>query len=406
MLSDLRLHKKEDEGLREYLWRVGKMKEHGEIELTWEELCPILNENCGCDFTESAWRKKYMEGVAWNEIFSDADAETSDELEELRKERQEINKAKVLLRDERNELNRRLREQARVEDQVSKIGDKLSEIGMEHFPVAYHRADNGTTSERDMIVCVSDLHIGMCFSSTTGQYNTGIAYRRMSEYSDTVLNYAIMHRCNRCYVAILGDNINGLIHEAMRVSNRENVIEQVKNCAELLTEFVYSLSGHFSEIVVTSVPGNHSRLMPNKDADLVDERLDDIIPWYMESALRHIKNVRVEKRIDGAYGTYAQMSVRGKNYVLVHGDDDSFTENGIAKLCMWLGYIPYCVISGHKHVPAMMEAGGVVCIQSGSLSGSGDRFTNAHRLKGEASQTILICGNDGIEAMYPVHFSE
>ena len=83
-------------------------------------VCPILNENCGCDFTESAWRKKYMEGVAWNEIFSDADAETSDELEELRKERQEINKAKVLLRDERNELNRRLREQARVEDQVSK----------------------------------------------------------------------------------------------------------------------------------------------------------------------------------------------------------------------------------------------------------------------------------------------
>lgn len=403
MLSDLRLRKRENEGLREYLWRVGKMKEHGELDMTWEELRPILNEQNDCDFTESAWRKKYMEGVAWNEIFADADADTSEELDELRKERQEINKAKVLLRDERNELNRRLREQARVEDQVSKIGDKLSEIGIEHFPEKSGKVFSG---ENDMIVCVSDLHIGMCFSTTTGRYNTDIAYRRMAEYSETVLNYAVRHKCGKCYVAILGDNINGLIHEAMRISNRENVIEQVKHCAELLTEFVYSLSGHFDEIIVVSVPGNHSRLMPNKDADLIDERLDDIVPWYMESALKHIKNVSIENRIDGAYGTYAAMRVRGKSYVIVHGDDDSFSENGIAKLCMWLGYIPYCVISGHKHVPAMMEAGGVVCIQSGSLSGSGDRFTNAHRLKGEASQTVLICGNDGIEAMYPVHFSE
>ena len=405
MLSDLRFRKKENEGLREYLWRVGKLKEHGELEMTWEELTPILNEETGMDFQESAWRKKYNEGVAWNEIFTDADAETSDELEELRRERQEINKAKVLLRDERNELNRRLREQARVEDQVSKIGDKLSEIGAEHFPAVTYSGSR-ITSDTDMVVCVSDLHIGTCFRTSTGAYDADIAYKRMAEYSERVQKLAILHNCRKCYIAILGDNINGLIHEAMRIANRENVIEQIKHCAELLTEFVYSLSGNFEEIVVVSVPGNHSRLMPNKDADLIDERLDDIVPWYMESALKHIKNVKIEKRIDGSYGTYAQMTVRGEDFVIVHGDDDSFTENGIAKLCMWLGYIPYCVISGHKHVPAMMEAGGVVCIQSGSLSGSGDRFTNAHRLRGDPSQTVLICGDNGSEAMYPVHFLE
>ena len=399
MLVDMRLRKHENEGLREYIWRIGKMKEHGEIELTWEELCPILNEQTECDFTESAYRKKYAEGVAWNEIFSDADAE--DGLEELRKERQEINKAKVLLRDERNELNRRLREQARVEDHVSKLEQKLGEIGMAHFPTV----DVSSTGEREIIVCVSDLHIGACFDNKNGKYNSDIAYMRMAEYSGHVLRLAKLNSCGKCNVAILGDNISGLIHEAMRISNRENVIEQVKTCAELLTEFVYSLSGYFNEITVTSVPGNHSRIMPNKDADLVDERLDDIIPWYMRSTLQHIKNIKVAEPVSDGYNTYALMRVCGKDYVLVHGDDDSFTESGVSKLVMWLGFIPYCVIAGHKHVPAMMEAGGVVCIQSGSLTGAGDRFASAHRLKGQASQTILICGGDGIEGMYPVHFN-
>ena len=86
MLIDLRLRKKEDEGLREYLWRIGKMKETGELSMTWEELTPVLNDQLGTDFTESAFRKKYMEGVAWKEIFSDADTETG-ELEQLRQER-------------------------------------------------------------------------------------------------------------------------------------------------------------------------------------------------------------------------------------------------------------------------------------------------------------------------------
>ena len=401
MLIDLRLRKKEDEGLREYLWRIGKMNETGELSMTWEELTPVLNDQLGTDFTESAFRKKYMEGVAWKEIFSDADTETG-ELEQLRQERQEINKSRVLLRDERNELNRRLREQARAEDQIGKIGERLAAVGMEHFPEKRQDLAQYVSGE-EMIVCISDMHIGASFDSVNGSYDSKIAYNRMAEYALRVTKIAELHGVRKCHIAILGDNINGLIHEAMRITNRENVVEQIKTCAELLTEFIYSLSAHFESIYVTSVPGNHSRLMPNKDADLIDERLDDIIPWYIASSLRHIKNVEVDER-KSMYGTFREIYVCNKDYVLVHGDDDSLTEAGISRLAMWLGHIPYCVISGHKHVPAMMDISGVVCVQSGCLSGSGDRFTAAHRLIGDPSQTVLICNEKGIQAMYPVRF--
>ena len=308
----------------------------------------------------------------------------------------------MLLRDERNELNRRLREQARVEDQINKIGERLAAAGLDHFPEKQRDACSDASGD-EMIVCVSDMHIGAAFNSSNGEYNSGVAYVRMAEYASSVMKIAELHGVRKCHIAILGDNINGLIHEAMRITNRENVVEQIKTCAELLTEFIYSLSGHFDSIRVVSVPGNHSRLMPNKDADLIDERLDDIIPWYIASSLRHIKNVEVDER-KSMYGTFREIYVCNKDYVLVHGDDDSLTEAGISRLAMWLGYIPYCVISGHKHVPAMMDISGVVCVQSGCLSGSGDRFTAAHRLIGDPSQTVLICNEKGIQAMYPVCF--
>ena len=97
----------------EYLYRIGKAKDDGLIDETWEALTPILNEECGEEKTVSVWRKHYAAGKKWQAVFEKQ--EFCDDDERLRQSKQEIIKERMKLRDERVALNKELREHARYE---------------------------------------------------------------------------------------------------------------------------------------------------------------------------------------------------------------------------------------------------------------------------------------------------
>lgn len=131
--------------------------------------------------------------------------------------------------------------------------------------------------------------------------------------------------------SLQGDMLSGNIHKTIQVTNRENVIEQVKVASELISSFCYELTKIFSKVFLSSVSGNHSRI-DRKEEALHDERLDDIITWGIELSLRHIENFHVLKRnIDNGI---ADLNIRGKTYIAIHGDMDQFnkTENGKAEM--------------------------------------------------------------------------
>ena len=153
---------------------------------------------------------------------------------------------------------------------------------------------------------------------------------------------------------------------------------------------------------MSSVAGNHSRINPNKKDAVLGERLDILVGWHVKSELKHCENVEFWPFSETFNGTLDMMEIRGKAYLINHGDFDAFTEAGMAKLFSFLGFIPSAVVTAHKHTPAYMDVNGVVCIQSGCLSGGGDQFTLEHRLGGKPSQTVCVCSDCGIEAMYPV----
>lgn len=69
------LTKLQNENEVQYLWRIGNAKSSGEINMSWEELTPILNKQCGFhdgDWRgESSWRKKYRAYLeAYENVFS------------------------------------------------------------------------------------------------------------------------------------------------------------------------------------------------------------------------------------------------------------------------------------------------------------------------------------------------
>lgn len=323
-----------------------------------------------------------------------------DYIREIDKKLQDLEKAKVRFRDQRNDLHRQLRNEARLEENFSIIEKLLEDKGRVEFNVHdSHTEHDDQECDFPMVVCLSDLHIGAAFDSCFGYYNSGIAKARLEEYLNEVLSIQKLHNSKTCYVSLIGDLISGSIHKSIQVTNREDVISQIELCSECIATFIYELSKHFENVNVVSVSGNHSRI-DKKDDALKDERLDRLIDWFAEKLLSHIDNINF---IHSEDSTYTRFTIGYETYVAVHGDYDTFSEAGVAKLALALGFKPYAILSGHKHTPAAMIFSNVRMIQSGSLAGSGDDFTVQKRLVGKPSQTTLVCKEDGsILARYDV----
>lgn len=370
----------------------------GTLDKTWTDLALILNKELRDPdeaLTESAYRKKYSAAKAfYDEVFSKMESEEYSK--QLMEQKRELERAKIAFRDERNAWSKQNYTDTRVEQKLDCLESKLSEIAKTEFApieVKYGESDN------DLLVILSDLHIGQCFSSVWGEYNADIAKSRLNQYLSEVISIKNLYNSENCYVSLQGDLISNSIHKTIAITNRENVIEQIKLAAEYVASFCYELSKHFSHVFLQNVSGNHSRI-DRKEEALHDERLDDLIGWAIEKILSYVENFHVLKRnIDVGI---SDINIRGNTYIGVHGDYDPFSKNGVANLIMMLGYVPYAVTYGHMHTCAIDEANGIKMIRGGSLAGSGDDYTIEKRLSGKPSQMVCVCTNNGVKAYYPI----
>lgn len=368
---------------------------------TWDDIAAIMNRLTGQSYTESKYRKSYN---AFQKMY-DANIDTLTDFgnysESVAEQRRELEKAKIQFRDERNAWNKQNYVNARVEKDLDYLGEKLQEIGKINFNSQY--SPISVNSDNDLIVCLSDLHIGQCFDSWFGKYDSTIAKKRLDSYIQEIIKIGKRHNSENVYIFLGGDEVSGGIHLSIKVSDRENVIEQVKLASEYISSFVTELANHFNHIYVTGVAGNHSRLVMSKEESVKDERLDSLITWIVEQITKHIPNIDVlNNNIDS---TISIMNIRGNDYYGVHGDMDYATDSGISRLVMAVGKIPYAIIAGHRHTPVYKEFNNVKYIQSGSLASCGDDHTVSKRLTGRANQTVLVCNKNGIECIYNVELS-
>lgn len=382
-------------------------KVHKLSDLDWAE----INAKYGIEFNSDTSRKgsqpPLFGGVFVKEYFDwktskNENQDNSSYMEDLAAQRRELERAKIKFRDERNAWQKQNYIDARVESKLDLLEEKLMEIGRVEFE---NHTPVDINSDNDLLVILSDLHIGQTFSSMLGEYNTTIAKERLNKYLNEVIKIAKRHGSENCYVSIQGDLISGSIHKSLAITNRENVIEQIKIASELIASFCYDLSKYFKNVYITNVAGNHSRIDKKEDA-LHDERLDDLIKWAVDFFLYQVENIHTRNSNIGNYDNgIAIMTIRGKQYINVHGDYDSFSKNGVSNLSMMLGYVPYAVTFGHLHTCAVDECHGVKMIRGGSLAGSGDSYTLEKRLSGKPSQMVCVCTDKGVEAYYTVELN-
>lgn len=143
--------RKETENEFQYLWRLGQAKDSGLLDVDWNGIAELMNKYFGDPdkpYSEAAWRKpyqmakKFLEAGVFNKLSED------EYFKELRIQKQEIQKEKRKLYDERLDINRRLREESRLETTIEKFEEMLSNVASDRY-VAY--SPIASNSENDMM---------------------------------------------------------------------------------------------------------------------------------------------------------------------------------------------------------------------------------------------------------------
>lgn len=388
----------------QYIWRICSAKDIGTLDITWDEVADILNKELrdeGEYYTSSAYRKKYQQAKLFkDEVFS---KETDSEAEQkYLEQKRELERLKIAYRDQRNSWSKENYITSRIDQNLEYLAEQLQTIGRKEFLTFEPMKCDG---QRCMLVNLSDLHLGQCFSSAWGEYNSDIAHQRLEEYMDKIIEVKELYGdISDVYIFLLGDEVSGNNHLSIQVSNRENLIDQVKLAINEISNFVTELAEYFSNVTVAGIAGNHSRCIANIDKDIKDERLDSLITWCVSQITSHIPNVKVIT--DNLDSTVTKVKVREKEYVLTHGDMTDTSDASISKLVMALGSFPYAILCGHKHTPMYKEVQGLKIIQSGSLAGAGDDYCIKNRLVGKANQTLIVTDDNGeIDSIFNVELS-
>lgn len=394
----MHLYQKQDESNFDFQRRLvyGKLVDKTLSDVDYSELAEVLYGQTYAP--DVARRMIYGSKRTLDAIEQDVGRtiQNDDILSELDNKRMELQKERQKFFDQRNALSKLLRERSRQEELNEILEDAIRSGNLPHLD--YQRVMI-EPSDNDLLISLNDIHYGANVSNFWNTYNSDICREMMCRYLDRIIFIRDTHRSENCIVWANGDEISGNIHQSISVTNKENVIEQIKGVSELIAEFLAELSNHFNHVTFISVAGNHSRIEPNKDKALISERLDDLVEWYLDARLQNFDNITIGggDKIDH---TIYLIDVRGKTYCGVHGDFDG-SASKIQALQAMAGKQLYAVLSGHLHHNKTDEVQGVKTIMAGSFLGMDD-YCVQKRIVGKAEQMVCVCDEYGIRCSYDI----
>lgn len=379
---------------------IGKLVDRT-IDDDYAELSERLFGDGNCFNSSEVRKRMYGMKAIIEAIERDGEStiQDTDALSALDSKRIELLKERQKFFDQRNAFNKLIRERSRQEELNEILVDAVKSGNLpqlEYEPCHIQPSDN------DLLVSLNDIHYGANVDNHWNTYNSDICREMMCHYLDRVIAIGETHGSENCIVWSNGDAISGNIHQSIAITNKENVIEQIKGVSELIAEFVAELSKHFSTVTFVSVAGNHSRITPNKDDALLSERLDDIVEWYLGARLQNFENVVIGTASDTVKidSTMYLINIRGKMYCGVHGDFDGSA--GKVQTLQTMTRVPlYAVLSGHLHHNKIDEVQGVKTVMAGSFLGMDD-YCVQKRIYSKAEQLVCVCDADGIRCSYGV----
>ena len=379
---------------------LGKMVDHT-IDDDYEELSERLFGDGSCFSATEVRKRMYGMKAVIDAIEREGEdaIRSTDRMSEFDRKKIELQAERQKFYDQRNAFNKLVRERSRQEELNEILVKSIQEGDLPRLDYEFDPYGVVTQSDNDLSVSLNDIHYGATVENYWNTYNSDICREMMCRYLDRIIQIARTHSSQNCIVWANGDEISGNIHKSITVTNKENVIEQIKGVSELIAEFIAELSKHFVTVTFVSVAGNHSRLDPNKDNALVSERLDDLIEWYLAARLQSFENVIIGggEKVDE---TMYLIDVRGKTYCGVHGDFDG-SPSKIQALQTMARKPLYAVLSGHLHHCKIDDVQGIRTIMAGSFLGMDD-YCVQKRIYGRPEQMVCVCDETGVRCSYNV----
>lgn len=396
------LERRKDETPLQYHKRIvyGKLVDKTLADVDYTELAELIY---GQPYASDVARRMFYGSKRTLELLDDRELESctnsaNDILSDIEQKMIELKKERQKFYDQRSAFNKVIRERSRQEELNEIIVRSIESGGL---PALTYKPSFVDHSDNDLLISLNDIHFGAVVDNAWCKYNSDICASMMQKYIDEVVTIAARHNSENCIIACAGDNISGSIHYSIAVQNKESVIEQVTGVSELISQFVAQLSKYFNTVRFVSVAGNHSRLNPNKDENLLEDRLDNLTEWYMRARLQNFTNVIIndDHKLDP---TISLFDIRGKNYCLCHGDYDG-SQQKIQTLQSMVGSdTPICaVLLGHKHHNQTDDIQGVKMLMAGSFLGM-DSFCVQNRIFGRPEQMVCVCDSSGVVCHYDI----
>ena len=389
------LYKKKDESFEQYRLRCYSLKDA--LGYTWDEMAEVINQYSDIPHSES-WYRKECKRLSVAPVIEETVDSDDTECEDLKAILMEIRKERVKLGDERVQNNAYIRKMSR-EETLHEIAEKTAMIvGKQKFLPTANKMDV-TDAECIGTLLISDWHYGIEFDNYFNVYNPEVCRTRVANLVQDVIKIGKANNYKQLNVVNLSDLIAGRIHLAIRLQSREDVITQVMEVSEIVSEMLCDLSQYF-HISYYDVMDNHSRLEPNKKDSLELETLVRIIPWYVKERLKGNKNVEIN------HNTFADdiaaFNIYDFKVAAVHGHKDK-PSKVIDNLNAMTRRRNDLVLSAHYHHISLEEEHEGIRISNGSLMGV-DTYSMDMRLTSRPSQTLIISTPDNvIKCLYKIN---
>lgn len=295
-----------------------------------------------------------------------------DIVKQIKEAKEELEKEKIKLRQEKNELSEKYRYNARTELFEERIIEAINNLPNIKYSLPKDITLPNVSSSG--LLCVADFHSGSeyevkgLYGEVVNKYNFEIMKTRMwyllSQMEDDDIAY------DNLVIAICGDLFENILRPSSLIKLREPVLDTVINFTEFMANWIVEVQKQFLiPINIVTVGGNHDtqRLLGSKPM-FEDENLAKLFVHILKLRLKDCEDIYIDDYTDVALKT-----IRKTNVMFVHGDEKDLSQT--------MDYFEHLynvgvdeIIAGHYHSPnsrtiGIAEVGDRTVTNIGSICG-------------------------------------
>ena len=316
----------------------------------WQEVADILNrEFGGLNYSESCYRKFYQRFSAMFEACKDKFQTQSDEADELREVKRELEKERKKLQTEKLEYNRWLRENAREEMIEEGIYGAIANLP----PLDVPESREIPESNRGAVLCLADAHFNTefeikgLFGEVLNSYSPEIFYQRMWYLRDKVKEIVEREKLSELHIFGLGDDNDGVIRLTDNLFKlRWGMLDSTLIYADFMAQWLNEVSKFVNVKLYMVEDSNHNQLRicgAPKNA-FKGENLSKVIMHTIKARLLNNPCVTVHENPTG----YIYANIVGYNIMGIHGEVRSL-KTALDNLSKLYGLRLDYLVGGHRH---------------------------------------------------------